>query len=114
MMGNSRQELASAGPGQIVAIVGLKQPTPATPSATKTPRSLSKHHLPQAGDSQAIIPAASTDSGKLGEAINRLTRDDPTLKFHTDEETKDLSSRGWASFTSKSRWKSCTGSRRER
>jgi len=90
-MGNSRQELASAGPGQIVAIVGLKQTyTGHTLCDEDAPVALESISFPKPVISQAIIPAATTDSGKLGEAINRLTRDDPTLKFHTDEETKDL------------------------
>ena len=40
--------------------------------------------------SVAIYPDSKSDSDQMAKAINRLTRDDPTLKFHTDEETKDL------------------------
>ena len=29
------------------------------------------------------------DTGKLGESLSRMTKDDPTVKVHTDEETKD-------------------------
>src|SRR5262249_56908284 len=37
----------------------------------------------------ALTLACSRDRGKVGEALSRLVRDDPTLKQHTDEETKD-------------------------
>ena len=39
--------------------------------------------------SSALSFAKSLDSGKVGEALSRLVRDDPTLKQHTDEETKE-------------------------
>ena len=39
--------------------------------------------------SQALTFAKTLDTGKVGEALSRLVRDDPTLKTHTDEETKD-------------------------
>jgi elongation factor G len=38
---------------------------------------------------QALTFAKTLDAGKVGESLNRLVRDDPTLKTHTDEETKD-------------------------
>src|SRR5947209_7091272 len=37
----------------------------------------------------ALALGKSLDSGKVGESLSRLTRDDPTLKQHTDEETKE-------------------------
>src|SRR5205823_7453633 len=37
----------------------------------------------------ALTFAKTLDSGKVGEALGRLTRDDPTLKRHTDEETEE-------------------------
>jgi elongation factor G len=91
MMGNTRQELEVAGPGAIVAVVGLKQTyTGHTLCFEDAPVALESITFPKPVISQAIIPDRTTDSNKLGEAIGRLTRDDPTLKFHTDEETKDL------------------------
>ena len=46
--------------------------------------------VPEAGHRAGadVQPRRST-AGKVGEALNRLVRDDPTLKTHTDEETKD-------------------------
>jgi elongation factor G len=39
--------------------------------------------------SAALTFAKTLDSGKVGESLSRLVRDDPTLKQHTDEETKE-------------------------
>ncbi len=91
MMGATRQELEFAGPGDIVAVVGLKHTyTGHTLCAENAPVALESITFPKPVISQAIIPERTTDATKMGEAIMRLTRDDPTLKFHTDEETKDL------------------------
>jgi elongation factor G len=91
MMGATRQELDVAGPGDIVAVVGLKETfTGNTLCAENAPIALESITFPKPVISQAIIPERTTDSTKMAEALNRLTRDDPTLKFHTDEETKDL------------------------
>src|SRR5262249_11525348 len=39
---------------------------------------------------QAILPARDTDETKLGDAIAKLVRDDPTLRCKTDPETSQL------------------------
>ena len=47
--------------------------------------------VPEAGHRVgADVLDKTLDAGKLGEALSRLVRDDPTLKTHTDEETKDI------------------------
>jgi elongation factor G len=90
MMGNARQDLESAGPGMIVAVVGLKQTyTGNTLCAVNNPVALESINFPKPVVSSSLIAAKSIDPGKLGEALGRMVRDDPTIKFHTDEETKD-------------------------
>src|SRR5205085_11558836 len=39
---------------------------------------------------QAIVPDKTTDETKLADSLAKLVRDDPTLKFRTDPETKQL------------------------
>jgi elongation factor G len=90
MMGNDRIALESAGPGMIVAVVGLKQTyTGNTLCAVDAPVALESINFPKPVVSSSLISAKSIDPGKLGEALGRMVRDDPTIKFHTDEETKD-------------------------
>lgn len=91
MLGDEKLELPEAVPGVIAAVVGLKQTyTGHTLCAEDHPIALESITFPKPVISMAVIPDKTTDSDKLGMAIQKLTRDDPTIKFHTDEETKDL------------------------
>jgi elongation factor G len=90
MMGDKRLEMESAGPGDIVAAIGLKQTfTGQTLCDPDAPVALESITFPKPVVSSALSFAKSLDSGKVGEALSRLVRDDPTLKQHTDEETKE-------------------------
>jgi len=91
MMGNKREEKEFAGPGDIVAVIGLKQTfTGNTLCAEKVPVALESIRFPDPVIAQSIIPDKSTDETKLSDALGRLLRDDPTLKARTDPETKQL------------------------
>ncbi|MFM7113523.1 MAG: EF-Tu/IF-2/RF-3 family GTPase, partial [Planctomycetota bacterium] len=115
MMGNKREELEVAGPGTIIAVVGLKTTyTGNTLCSTDSPVALESISFPKPVISVALIPDKTNDESKLGDALGRLLRDDPTLKAHTDPETNQLIISGMSSFTWKSRWKSSTASRASR
>ena len=90
MMGDKRISLEKAGPGDIVAAMGLSDTyTGNTLCDPDQPIALEAIQFPKPVISQALTFAKTLDAGKVGEALNRLVRDDPTLKTHTDEETKD-------------------------
>jgi len=89
-MGDKRIALDKAGPGEIVAAMGLSETyTGNTLSDPEQPIALEAIQFPKPVVAQALSFSKLLDSGKVGEALNRLVRDDPTLKTHTDEETKD-------------------------
>ncbi|HEX4591597.1 MAG TPA: elongation factor G, partial [Gemmataceae bacterium] len=91
MMGATRKELEHAGPGGIVAVIGLKQTyTGNTLCDEDAPIALESIVFPKPVIAASLLPSRTIDTGKLSEALGRLVRDDPTLKAHTDEETKDL------------------------
>lgn len=91
MMGDRRDSLEVAGPGEIVAVVGLKYTfTGHTLCSTEKPIVLEEIRFPEPVISQAIIPDKTTDETKLADSMAKLVRDDPTLKFKTDPETKQL------------------------
>jgi elongation factor G len=91
MMGDRRDTLEVAGPGEIVAVVGLKQTyTGNTLCAREARVVLEEIRFPEPVISQAIVPDRSTDETKLADALGRLVRDDPTLKARTDPETSQL------------------------
>ncbi|MGL6076019.1 MAG: elongation factor G [Fimbriiglobus sp.] len=90
MMGDKRIPLEKAGPGEIVAAMGLAETyTGNTLSDAARPVALEAIQFPKPVISQALTFSKLLDAGKVGEALNRLVRDDPTLKTHTDDETKD-------------------------
>jgi elongation factor G len=91
MMGERRDVLEEAGPGEIVAVVGLKQTaTGNTLCDSQHALALEDIRFPDPVISQAIIPDKTTDETKLADALARMVRDDPTLKWRTDPETSQL------------------------
>jgi elongation factor G len=91
MMGDRREPLEVAGPGEIVAVIGLKNTyTGHTLCSTDSPVILEEIKFPEPVIAQAIIPDKTTDETKLADSLAKLVRDDPTLKFKTDPETKQL------------------------
>jgi elongation factor G len=91
MMGDRRDSLDTAGPGEIVAVVGLKEThTGNTLCSKSAPVSLEDIRFPEPVISQAVEPDRTTDETKLADALGKLVRDDPTLKCRTDPETGQL------------------------
>lgn len=91
MMGDRGLSLERAGPGDIVTLVGLKTTrTGHTLCAPDAAITLEEIRFPQPVISQAIIPDRTIDEVRLASAMARLVRDDPTLKFAVDAETKQL------------------------
>ncbi len=90
MMGDKRISLEKAGPGDIVAAMGLADTfTGNTLSEASNPVALEAIQFPKPVISQSLQFSKLLDAGKVGESLNRLVRDDPTLKTHTDDETKE-------------------------
>jgi len=88
MHANKRQEIASVGAGQIVAVMGLKDTTTGeTLCDMSNPVQLESMDFPAPVIEQAIEPKTKSDQEKLGMAIQRLAEEDPTFRVHTDDET---------------------------
>jgi elongation factor G len=91
LMGDRRDRLEVAGPGEIVAVVGLKQTaTGHTLCAQDAPVSLEDIRFPEPVIAQALLPNKNTDETKLSESLAKMVRDDPTLRARTDPETGQL------------------------
>ncbi|SFC88235.1 elongation factor G [Nocardioides terrae] len=88
MHANKREEIASVGAGQIVAVMGLKDTktghTLCDPSNQVVLESMT---FPAPVIEVAIEPKTKSDQEKLGVAIQRLAEEDPTFVVKTDEET---------------------------
>jgi len=88
MHANERKILDSAGAGDIVAVVGLKQAlTGDTICDTRHPVCLPSITFPQTVISMSIEPGTSGDKSKLSEALAELRREDPTFDCKVDSET---------------------------
>ncbi|MCX6460367.1 MAG: elongation factor G [Actinobacteria bacterium] len=88
MHANKREEIASVGAGQIVAVMGLKDTTTGeTLCDSAKPVVLESMNFPAPVIHVAIEPKTKSDQEKLGTAIQRLSDEDPTFQVRTDEET---------------------------
>jgi elongation factor G len=88
MHANKREEIDSAGAGQIVAVMGLKNTTTGdTLSDASKPVILESMTFPAPVISVAIEPKTKSDQEKLSMAIQRLAEEDPTFQVRTDEDT---------------------------
>ena len=91
LIGDRRDRLEVAGPGEIVAVVGLRNTaTGHTLCSQDKPIALEEIRFPEPVISQSIIPAKNVDETKLAEALGKMVRDDPTLRSRTDPETNQL------------------------
>ena len=82
------EEIHEAGPGEIVAVVGLRfTGTGDTLCERKKPILLEPMHFPEPVVSVSIEPRSGADRDRLEEVLERLTRDDPTFRTSQEEET---------------------------
>jgi elongation factor G len=88
MHANHREEREEIGAGEIAAVVGLKATTTGDTLAIDTaPIRLESMTFPEPVISVAIEPRTKSDQDKLGNALQRLSDEDPTFRVRSDEET---------------------------
>jgi len=96
LVGKKREDIASAGPGEVVAFSKVER-LPAWDSftlaggevlATRTPP------IPSPTVAMALTPKTRADEQKLGEALNKLSAEDPTFVIEHNGETHELVAHG--------------------
>jgi elongation factor G len=88
MHANKREEIDAAYAGDIVAAVGLKNTTTGdTLADEREPVVLEALHIPQPVIDIAIEPQTKADQDKLGQALGKISAEDPSFRVHTDPET---------------------------
>ncbi len=88
MHANKREEIKEVYCGDIAAAVGLKNvSTGDTICDKKSPIVLEAIEFPEPVIAVAIEPKTKADQEKLGIALGKLIREDPTFKVHTDPDT---------------------------
>ena len=88
MHANHREDLDTIHTGDIVAAVGLKMTTTGdTLAGPGHPIQLESMTFPAPVISVAIEPKTKSDQDRLGDALHRLSEEDPTFLVRSDDET---------------------------
>ncbi len=88
MHANNREEISEAFAGDIVALVGLKDTI--TGDTLCDPNKgvlLDKMSFPEPVIEISIEPKSKADQEKLGEALNKLAKEDPSFRVSVDHES---------------------------
>jgi elongation factor G len=84
-----KEDIDSAGAGDIVAVMGIECATGDTYCAEGTDLSLESIYAAEPVIDLSIQPAKRADYDKLSKALNRFMREDPTFRVHVDKETSE-------------------------
>jgi elongation factor G len=88
MHANDRKEIKEVRAGDIAAAVGLKDVTTGdTLCALKQVITLERMEFPEPVISVAAEPKTKVDQDKMGIALQKLAKEDPSFRVHTDEES---------------------------
>ena len=88
MHSNNRKEIKEVHAGDIAAAVGLKDVTTGdTLCALKHIITLERMEFPEPVISVAAEPKTKADQEKMGVALQKLAKEDPSFRVHTDEES---------------------------
>jgi len=88
MHANKREEIKEVRTGDIAAAVGLDSSTTGdTITDTGHPLRLETLEFPEPVIAIAIEPKTKADEEKLGDALRKITREDPSFKVKLDKET---------------------------
>jgi elongation factor G len=95
MHADSREELTSARAGDIVAVIGMKNvQTGHTLCDPKNPATLEPMVFPEPVISMAIDPKDKTAAEKMGIALGKMIREDPSFHMETDEDSGETILKG--------------------
>jgi elongation factor G len=90
MHADKREEIDSAGAGDIVAIMGIDCASGDTYAAEAKMCTLENMFVPEPVIKVAISPRERSGSDKLGKALQRFRKEDPTFQVFTDPETNEV------------------------
>ncbi|MDI1297059.1 MAG: elongation factor G [bacterium] len=88
MHANEREDIQAAYAGDIVALAGLKDTTTGdTLCASNAPIILERMEFPEPVIELSVEPKTKADQEKMGIALNRLSREDPSFRVSSDAES---------------------------
>ena len=89
MHADKREEIDSAGPGDIVAVMGIDCASGDTYASQRKYCTLESMFIAEPVIKMAITPVSRDGADKLGKALSRFRKEDPTFRVSTDEETAE-------------------------
>ncbi|MEE9603611.1 MAG: elongation factor G [Thermoguttaceae bacterium] len=87
MHADQREEIAEASAGDIVAVLGIDAASGDTYAARPNYAQLQNMYVPEPVIQMAIAPRVREGAARLGKALRRFRKEDPTFRVTTDEET---------------------------
>jgi elongation factor G len=87
MHADNREEIPSASAGDIVAIMGIDCASGDTYASENKYCTLESIFVPDSVIKMAIAPMSRDSADRLSKALQRFTKEDPTFRVSTDEET---------------------------
>lgn len=90
MHSDKREEVDKASAGDIVAIMGIDCASGDTYAGEAKYCALESMFVPEPVIAMAVSPSDRSGSDKLGKALQRFRREDPTFRISTDQETGEV------------------------
>jgi elongation factor G len=90
MHADKREEIDSASAGDIVAIMGVDAASGDTYAAEAKYCTLESMFVPEPVIKVAVSPMGRNDGDKLGKALQRFRKEDPTFRVMSDQETGEV------------------------
>ncbi|MCA9201446.1 MAG: elongation factor G, partial [Planctomycetales bacterium] len=90
MHADKREEIDSAEAGDIVAIMGVDCASGDTYSSQAKYCTLESMFVPEPVIKIAVSPTSRSEADKMGKALQRFRKEDPTFRVFNDEETGEI------------------------
>ncbi|WP_153558559.1 elongation factor G [Roseimaritima sediminicola] len=90
MHSDKREEIDEAKAGDIIAVMGIDCASGDTYAPERDFCTLESMFVPEPVIKMAVNPTSRADSDKMGKALQRFRKEDPTFRVFTDEETNEI------------------------
>ncbi len=89
MHANDRQDIADAGPGDIIALLAVECANGDTLCGEGINYSLESIYVAKPVISLSVTPASNADQERMAKALSRFMKEDPTFRVSTDPQTSE-------------------------
>lgn len=90
MHADKREEIDTASAGDIIAVMGLDCASGDTYAETPKYCTLESMFVPEPVIKVSVTPVVRGDADKMGKALARFRKEDPTFRVFNDEETNEI------------------------